>query len=102
MLAYQRPLSATMLKGGKKGKRELLNAPKAGTKTRLIYDVLVENAGKPVPLPKVKHLGGILNSLILYYALDIRTVRGGSRYQPTLYLLAGYEDGDKYIDLMIP
>jgi hypothetical protein len=91
-----------MLKGGKHAKKVLDNAPKAGTKTRLIYDALVNNAGKPVELPKVKYIGGILNSLMLYYALDIRTLRRGSRYQTTLYLLAGYHDGDKYIDFMAP
>jgi len=91
-----------MLKGKKRGKKELFNAPKAGTKTRLIYDALVNNAGKPVELPKLKNLGGILYALDLYYALDIRVVRGGSKYRKTLYLLAGYNDGDKYVDFMSP
>lgn len=100
MISYQRPQSVSSMKG-KGPKSELQNAPKLGTKTRAVYDVLVENMGRATVLPDYKNLASIIHQLQLFYALDIRIARQGSHIRGrTLYILAGYWDSDVYHDLI--
>lgn len=91
----QRPASVSLLKGSRN--RPLQEKPREGTKLRLIYDRLFENAGFPIPMD---FNADIITTFTLFYGLDIRPVQRKSfkrNLEPTV-VLAGYWDGNVYID----
>lgn len=105
-----RMLSAAQIKG--KTKSKLQSHPRPGTRTRAVYDKLLEHKGLPVqitvfetPQDYAKQSGlwtGIRHNLENYYGLDIRTVPsiavGGWGKHQLWWILAGEWFGSIYLD----
>lgn len=71
-----------------------MKAPAEGTKRRAVYDLLVENRGKPVEIDTAKHNGDVLRSLRDEYMMEIDVI---SRYRnKSVYRLTGrvMDNGD--------
>ena len=101
-----RALSVTQIKRRLRGKKvELLPMePREGSRLRELYDLLMGNAGKPVPLRVSQYAGrgANLTQLRDTYGLDIRMVRQGHTSalidRKSVYVLAGEWFGDIYVD----
>ena len=80
---------------------KLQQKPRQGSRLRAIYDVFVENKGKPIEMPAGLDKGNMAQ-LTDYYGLDIRHIQRGFHRnginRPSLYVLAGEWFGKTYID----
>lgn len=99
-----RLLSAAQLKQKGRGRvtRPPQRAPREGSLTRFVYDVLMENRGRPIGLELFEDLGitydkvtGIFQQLRLYYGLDVRSFGMGR------WILGGEWEGSVYVDYVV-
>lgn len=74
--------------------------PRAGTRTREVYDLFKNNAGRPVEFCYSKFDPSIIVRLTDFYGLDIRRLQNGYARtgRKSIYVLAGEWFGRVYVD----